>query len=286
MNNQDNRKDMTDKVAQSFSDLQAGNLADEDDGKDRLFVSALSRGLELLRCFTPEVRILGKQDLARLTGLPKATVFRLAHTLTKLGYLSHSSKTGKYQLAAGVLSFGHSFLNNMNVLQIARPYMQELADQTHCSVFLAVRDRLGMVFLEKCKDPNTSFNIDLQTGDRVPIVSTSLGRALLCALPEEERIYLMDHIRRQNELEWPETKAVIEKALKEYERWGFCISIGMWRQDINAVGTAINSVAGSRMLTLNCAAPSFQLRQHMLEDDVGPRLLHTARNIEAALARI
>lgn len=285
MNDQGEGKDITGKVAESFSDLQVGNLADEDGSKDRLFVSALSRGLELMRCFTPEVRVLGKQDLARLTGLPKATVFRLAHTLTRLGYLSHSSETGKYQLAAGVLSFGHSYLRNMNIIQIARPFMQDLADQTHTAVYLAVRDRLDMVFLETCKDPNTTFSLNLQVGDRVPLARTSLGRALLCALPEEERIYLLDHIRRQNEVEWPKTKAGIEKALKGYERWGFCLSVGGWRQDINAVGVAINPTSGSGMLTLNCSAPSFQIRQHMLEDDIGPRLLHTARNIEAQLAR-
>lgn len=286
MNDQDISADATNKVAQSFSDLQTGNLADEDGCKDRLFVSALSRGLELLRCFTPEVRVLGKQDLARLTGLPKATVFRLAHTLTKLGYLRHLSENGKYQLAAGVLSFGHSYLNNMNVLQIARPYMQELADQTHSAVYLAVRDRLDMVFLETRKDPNTTFTVNLQVGDRVPVAKSSVGRALLCALQEEERIYLEDHIRRQDEVEWPKAKADIEKSLKDYERWGFCLSVGGWRQDVNAVGVAINPEAGSGMLTLACAGPTFQLRQHMLEDDIGPRLLHTARNIEAELARI
>ena len=119
----------------------------------------------------------------------------------------------------------------------------------------------------------------------MPLTKTSVGKALLCALPGEEWDYLMDHIRRQNELEWPETKKRLEQAYKDYERWGFCLSIGDWRQDINAVGVAIGPVAGSEMLTLNCSGPSFQLRQHMLEDDIGPRLIHAARNIEIELAR-
>lgn len=286
MNDQHHHNDLTKKVVQSFSDLQFGEAGDEDGDKDRLFVNALARGLDLLRCFTPEVRVLGKHDLARLTGLPKATVYRLAHTLCKLGYLYHSSDTGKYQLDAGVLSFGHSYLRDMSITQIARPHMQELADMTHSAVYLAVRDRLDMVFLETCKDPTTTFTLNLQVGDRVPLAKSSLGRALLCALPEDERNYLVDYIRRQNEVEWPETKAGIEQAMKDFQRWGFCLSVGGWRQDINAVAVAINPAAGSRMLTLNCAGPSFQLRQHMFEDDIGPRLLHIARNIEAELARI
>ncbi len=286
MKEQDNNTKMIGTVDQSLSDLQFGNDSGTDDAKDRLFVNALARGLEILRCFTPEVRVLGKQDLARLTGFPKATVFRLAHTLTQLGYLIHSKETGKYQLAGGVLSFGHSYLNNMHILQIARPYMLELADQTHSAVYLAVRDRLNMVFLEACKDPNVTFTQDLQVGSRVPLGTTSLGRAFLCGLPEEERNYLMGHIRRQNELDWPKTEAGIERALKDYDRWGFCFSIGDWRQDINAVAVAIGPISGFGMLSLTCSGPAFQLRQHMLEDDIGPRLLYTARNIESRLAQI
>ncbi|WP_020676128.1 IclR family transcriptional regulator [Geopsychrobacter electrodiphilus] len=286
MDNQQKNKIMVGTVDQSLSDLQIGNDSDVNGEKDRLFVSALARGFEILRCFTPEVRVLGKQDLARLTGLPKATVFRLAYTLTRLGYLKQSKETGKYQLAGGVLSFGHSYLNNMNIIQVARPYMLELADQTHSAVYLAVRDRLSMVFLEACKDPNVTFTQNLQVGSRVPLATSSLGRALLCGLPEEERNYLMDHIHRQNELEWPKIEAGIERALKDYEHWGFCFSVGDWRQDINAVAIAIGPVAGPGMLSLTCSGPAFQLRQHMLEDDIGPRLLHTARNIEEKLAQI
>jgi DNA-binding MarR family transcriptional regulator len=51
------------------------------------FVTALARGLELLRCFSPRENVLGNQDLARKTGLPKPTVTRLTNTLMRLGCL-------------------------------------------------------------------------------------------------------------------------------------------------------------------------------------------------------
>jgi DNA-binding IclR family transcriptional regulator len=212
-------------------------------------------------------------------------VFRLTHTLTRLGYLAHSEETGKHRLSTGVLSLGYPLLDNMLALKIAHPYMQELADQTHSAVYLAARDRLSMVVLKSCRCPDTSFALNLGAGARMPLSKTAVGRALLCALPDNERNYLMDHIRLQNELKWPETKKGLEQALKDYERWGFCFSIGDWRQDVNAVGVAFGPVAGSEILTLNCSGPAFQLRRHMLEDDLGPRLVHAAKNIEAELAR-
>jgi DNA-binding IclR family transcriptional regulator len=257
----------------------------EEEAKDRQFVTALARGLEVLHCFTPEERLLGHQDIVRRTGLPKATVSRLAHTLTKTGHLSYAPELGKYYLGTRVLSLGHSLLTNMNILKIARPSMQELADYSHAAVSLGARDRLNMVYLESCRCVDTTFTLRLEAGARIPLATTAMGRALLCAVPEEERDYLLDHIRRHNELEWPKTKAGIEKSFEEYEKWGMCFSLGDWRQDVNAVAVAMKPVTGAGVLTFNCGGPSFLLRRHMLEDDLGPRLVNMVRNIEAEAAR-
>ena len=63
--------------------------------KDRQFVVALARGLELLRAFSFDDSFLGNQEIAARTGLPKPTISRLTHTLTKLGYLNYSERLGK-----------------------------------------------------------------------------------------------------------------------------------------------------------------------------------------------
>jgi DNA-binding IclR family transcriptional regulator len=244
----------------------------EDSSKDRQFVTALARGLEVLRCFKPSDRHLGNQDIAERTGLPKPTVSRLTYTLTRMGYLYHDEKLGKYQLGSGVLSLGYSFITNMDVLKIARPLMQELADYSHTVVSVGSRDRLGMVYLDGRHSIAATVSLRREPGTRVPIATTAMGRALLCGLPEHEREKLMD-------------KAGIEQALRDYNERGFCLSIGDWRSDVNAVGVPMLPIAGCRLLTFNSAAPSFVLRQHMLEDDIGPRLVNMVRTIESEVAR-
>lgn len=267
------------------SDLQFGIEAEENENKERQFVIALARGLEVLRCFEPGDRLLGNQDIARRTGLPKPTVSRLTYTLTRMGYLYYAENLGKYQLGTAVLSLGYSLLSNMDILKIARPLMQELADYSHTAVAVGARDRLGMVYLSGCFSPEATVSLRMEVGTRIPIATTSMGRALLCGLPEKEREFLMDHIRRQNEADWPKNKAGIEQAFKDYQERGFCVSLGEWRKDVNAVGVPLLPVAGSRVLTFNCAAPSFVLRRHMIEDDIGPRLVNLVRTIEAEAAR-
>ncbi len=120
----------------------------EENSKDRQFVTALARGLEVLRCFKPRDRHLGNQDIAERTGLPKPTVSRLTYTLTRMGYLYHDEKLGKYQLGTGVLSLGFSLLTNMDVLKIARPMMQELADYSHTVVSVGTRDQTGDLLIQ------------------------------------------------------------------------------------------------------------------------------------------
>ncbi len=261
------------------------NESSADNGKDRQFVTALARGLEVLRCFKPRDRHLGNQDISERTGLPKPTVSRLTYTLTRMGYLHHDEKLGKYQLGTSVLSLGFSLLTNMDVLKIARPLMQELANYSHTVVSVGTRDRLGMIYLDGRHSTDATVSLRREPGTRVPIATTAMGRALLCGLPEDERITLMDHIRQRDPANWLSHKTGIEQALRDYNDRGFCMSIGDWRNDVNAVGVPMLPIAGTKLLTFNCAAPSFLLRQHMLEDDIGPRLINLVRTIESEAAR-
>jgi DNA-binding IclR family transcriptional regulator len=173
----------------------------------------------------------------------------------------------------------------MDVLKIARPLMQELADYSHTVVSVGTRDRLGMIYLDGRHSTDATVSLRREPGTRVPIATTAMGRALLCGLPEDEREQLMNNIKQKDPASWPTHKSGIEQALRDYQERGFCLSTGDWRNDVNAVGVPMLPIAGCRLLTFNCAAPSFILRRHMLEDDIGPRLINLVRTVEAEAAR-
>lgn len=252
---------------------------------DRQSVRALARGLEVLRCFKPGDRLLGNQEIAQRTGLPKPTVSRLTYTLTGLGYLNYSEKFGKYYLGTAVLALGYTMLANMDVRKIARPFMRDLAEYAQASVAVGVQDRLNMLYVDAYRSSST-VTLTLDVGSQIPIATTSMGRALLCALPEEERSVLLEQIRLRNEEQWPKIEAGVMQARKDYEERGFCFSLGEWKKDVHAVATALVPADGSRILVFSCAGAAFQLRRHMLEDDIGPRLLNLVTNVQEALDRI
>ena len=156
-----------------------GTFSYEHEG-DRQFATTLARGLEVLRCFTPPEPMLGNKEISVRTGLPKPTVSRLTYTLTKLGYLRHNMRLGKYQLGSAVLSIGYPLLASMSIRQIARPFMKELADYTSGAVNMGIRDRLSMVYVEACRSGNLTTLPDI--GTSVPIAQSVIGRAFLYGL--------------------------------------------------------------------------------------------------------
>ncbi|MBH9384687.1 IclR family transcriptional regulator [Pseudomonas aeruginosa] len=248
--------------------------------KDRQFVTALARGLELLRCFTPRESLLGNQELAKKTGLPKPTVSRLTHTLTRLGYLRHLPHSGKYQLEVGGMSFGYAMLSNLSIRALARPLMEEMAGYAKAAVAMAARDRLSMVYLDVVQG-EANLTMRRQVGSHLSLHRSAIGRACLAAMPEDEREFILGHIRKRHPEDWPEVRKGLERAFRDYADYGFCLSLGEWQRDVNAVGVALHHESHG-LLAFNCGGPSFHLKREKLEDDIGPRLLHMVHNIEAA----
>ncbi|HKT91909.1 MAG TPA: helix-turn-helix domain-containing protein, partial [Paraburkholderia sp.] len=155
----------------SFSSSLAEGPIDE-----RKFVVALARGLDLLRSFRPGETLLGNRDFVERTGLPKATVNRLAYTLTVLGYLRFDESLGKYALDAGVLSLGYALLSGSGTLDLARPHMQALARDIGAAVSLGCRDGLDMIYLETIRS-ETALTLGLAPGSRLSMLTSSMGRA-------------------------------------------------------------------------------------------------------------
>jgi DNA-binding IclR family transcriptional regulator len=245
--------------------------------RDRQFVNALARGLDLLRCFDSGDRYMGITELARRTGIPKPTVSRLAGTLNKLGYLNFSSVLGKYSLGTAVLALGHAKLSTIDIRSIARPLMEELAEYSRISVSLGMRDRLDMVYVETVR---SSAPISLQRGigARLSMATTSMGRAYIAGTTEEERNEILENIRASYKNEWPKIKAGIEQGISDYAEYGFCISLGEWTKEIWAVGVPYKNAEGE-LLAFNCGGPAFMLKKEQLKKDIGPRLVEMVKQL-------
>jgi len=249
---------------------------------DRKFVVALSRGLDVLRAFHPRDGLLGNQEIAARTKLPKPTVSRLTYTLTKLGYLAQVSRFDKYQLAPPAMAIGYAALANLGIRGIAEAHMHKLAEETGGDVAVGARDRLSMMYFAQCRGAS-AWSAGLDTGSRIPISTTAMGRAYLYSLPEDQRLDLLDKIKSRAGDKWPTIHAGIERAGETMAKYGFTISAGEWLDDVHGVGVALRMNDGTGPYAFNCGAPAFRFNEEKLIKEVGPRLAAMVRDIEAVL---
>jgi DNA-binding IclR family transcriptional regulator len=249
---------------------------------DRKFVVALSRGLDVLRAFHPQDGLLGNQEIAARTKLPKPTVSRLTYTLTKLGYLAQVSRFDKYQLAPASMAIGYAALANLGIRGIAEAHMRKLAEETGGDVAVGARDRLSMMYFAQCRGAS-NWSAGLDTGSRIPIATTAMGRAYLYTLPEDRRAELLDKIKERAGDKWPAVYAGIQRAGEAMAKYGFTISAGEWLDDVHGVGVALRMNDGTGPYAFNCGAPSFRFNEEKLINEVGPRLAAMVRDIEAVL---
>jgi DNA-binding IclR family transcriptional regulator len=103
---------------------------------------------------------------------------------------------------SAVLALGSAMLAGMDMRQLARPLMQELADQSQAMVSLGMRDRLGMIYVENCRS-ESALTLSLDVGSRIPLATTAMGRAYLALCSDAQRESLMERIRELDEAAWP-----------------------------------------------------------------------------------
>jgi DNA-binding IclR family transcriptional regulator len=250
---------------------------------DRHFVTALARGLEVLACFRHGDRMLGNQELSKRCGLAKSTVSRLTHTLTTLGYLIYVEESAKYSLGMATLSLGSAMLSRLDIRKLAHPLMEQLAEFGQCMVSLGSRDRLSMIYIDAVRG-SAAVTLSLDSGARIQLANSAMGRAYLTAVQEDERNDIMERVRQLADVNrWPELQRGVAKALRDIRELGVCCSFGDWQKDVNAIAVPVRPGGGLPPMAISCGAPAYMVSKEFLLERVRPRLIALANQLETSL---
>ena len=245
--------------------------------KDRKFVEALARGLELLRAFSDSHSVLGNQELSAITGLPKATVSRMTYTLKQLGYLANDPHSDKYRLDAGVLALGYAYVANVQVSRLIQPLMEDLAKQHQVSVGLTVRERLSMIYVENCRH-HTVQSLRVEVGASIPLATSAAGRAYLASLEAHERAEFINYLGERQPQNWQQQVDAIDEAVSSYQHHGYCLSLGDWNRTVNAFAVPFQ-VQGGKTMVLSIGGPSYLVSAQQIDQTFAPQLLHLVEEI-------
>ncbi len=256
-----------------------GGAADEPlaAGKDE--VSALARGLAVLKAVAEADEPLSNRELADGTGIPKATVSRLAATLLSSGFLRQAPGSERYSLGPATLQLGNAYLRTFDFRQRARLHLAELAEAAGANVHLTVRDGLDMLLIDTLRPRSALILSRMDVGSRMTMATSAAGRAYLAALPAAQRASAYEDIRRAvGDAAWPHTLSRLEAAMDEQARLGFCSSFGEWHPDIHALGFSLRGIEGE-LYGVSVGGPAYKLPREWLLEKVAPQLLAARRAI-------
>ncbi|MBV1897530.1 MAG: IclR family transcriptional regulator [Rhodobacteraceae bacterium] len=249
-----------------------------DESKDRNFITALARGLDVLRCFRPNEVELTNLDISERTGLPKPTVSRLTYTLCKLDYLVADARTGNYRLGAGVLQLGFGVLSGMEIGERASDAMRALRNGPNSYITCAIGEvhRLDVVYVAVHRS-REDVSLTMHVGSRLPLFFSAIGRVILVAMTQEDRETAFSRLRAEQPDKLQAAQDSYDRAAHEYETLGYCTGYGDWRRDVNGIAVPVYSLNGSKVYGLNIGGPSFHVKKKQLEGYYAKRLIESAK---------
>jgi DNA-binding IclR family transcriptional regulator len=237
----------------------------------------LARGLEVIDAVANGSTTL--TDLAAAIGLTRSTTHRLAATLVERRYLVFSRNDG-YALGPKLLELGYVTGRRMDLPRVAREHLEALANLTNDTVHLGILDGERALYLDKIQG-SRRVEVSSRIGDRQPLRSTGLGKALILDADEKQWREYYDHeARLGNGYDVP--LDVWLRRMREYSKEGYAFDLEENEDRIRCVAAPIRGVSGSIVGAISVSS----VAQYM--DDVRMRGLtfdvkKTADTISASL---
>ena len=154
--------------------------------KGRSPVQSIDRLFDIIEALSGTPRGLALNELSASVGLHASTTHRLLAALAARGYVNKDIESGKYRLTMRLFEVGSRVVGGMNLVSLARPYLEHLAAITNEAIHLVVRDGDEVVYLYKEDLGDSSMRMASFVGLRTPMYCTAVGKSILSRLPESE----------------------------------------------------------------------------------------------------
>lgn len=241
-------------------------------------IQVVSRAFDVLRCFEGHEARLGNLEISNRCGLPRSTVSRLTHTLTRMGQLVYLPRDQKYRIGPSAVAMSASMMKGAQLRSMIRQRLQEVAEQVPGTVGFVVPDRFHLVYLQFARSA-TALGLHEGTGSRISMASTAAGAAYTAALaPEVGDAFLADMER-----EAPEAAKILKPRIEAYreslrER-GYVVACGLWSPHINGLAVPIWSPQYQTFVVITIGLLSAMYDEERLHAEVAPLMVALGRSL-------
>jgi len=244
--------------------------------------NSLVRGLLVLERFRPEKPQLSLAELASVLDVPKSSLFRIAKTLSEMGFLRYDDGSKRYSLGTRVLSLGFSVLQGMELRELARPHLESLSREFKKTVNLGILDKHEMVYVERVKVPGyRDFNIGI--GSRIPTWNTAVGRAVLAYLNPQDLRLITEKLKKLPEFQAAGGEDWLRASLQQVRLEGFAINDrDVYKKWVRAIAVPVFSAQGVAC-SINIVVEPDEVTVEELRTRYAPVLLKAGEELSGAL---
>ncbi|MCP3440728.1 IclR family transcriptional regulator [Bradyrhizobium sp. CCGUVB14] len=197
----------------------SGSFTDYRD--DRLFVEAIEKCFIVLEAFGARSPAMNIAQLSLKTGLGRSAIQRIVYTLSELGYLQREEETKQLSLAPKSLSLGSRYIAADNLIELAQPFLRDIAERFDETVTLARLDRSEIVVVSSVPSSQV-ISASVPVGARYPIEGSASGWVLVADMPEIAQLKIVEKIRSRTGSRWASNDELLRR-LEEVRVRGFSL---------------------------------------------------------------
>ncbi len=257
--------------------MLASDLAGEAD-----VIQVVSRAFDVLRCFEGHEARLGNLEISNRCGLPRSTVSRLTHTLTRMGQLVYLPRDQKYRIGPSAVAMSTTMMKGLQLRNLIRLRLQDIAERLPGTVGFLIPDRFHMVYLEYARAAN-ALGLHESTGSRIAVATTAAGHAYAAALDAEVGNALIAEMER----ELPEAARLLTSRIEDNRRFlherGYVVACGLWSPHINGCAVPLWSPQYQTVVVVTIGLLSAMFDEKRLHDEVAPRMIELGHAVGGLL---
>lgn len=259
-------------------------LASEAAGENDV-IQVVSRAFDIMRCFEGHDIRLGNLEISSRCGLPRSTVSRLTHTLTRMGQLTYLPADQKYRIGPSAVAMSTAMTRGLQMRNLIRMRLEEVAEEIPGTIGFLVPDRRHLVYLEYARSED-AVGLHSVTGSRVEIARTAAGHAYVAALDPEIGDSLIADITRDNAADGERLRSTIEANRQSLAERGYVTASGVWTPHICGISAPIWSPQYQTYVVVTIGLLSAMCTEEQLHEEIGPKLIALSKSIEHLVQRV
>src|SRR6201991_726856 len=240
------------------------NIDDEAEDRQRGGVQSLGRAFAILEAVARHREGIGLAELAKLVGLHNSTTFHLAKTMVSLGYIRQERDSKRYRIGRPLFALAASALDEIEMVNVATPIMEELSRESGESGHFAVRMGDAVVVIARTSGPG-AFQLTDRVGVVRPAHCTALGKIILASLRPEQLKRFLERVDLKPSTEKSITDiAALMREIAEIKHSGIAFDDGEFNPEVRCIAVPVMDFTGQIIGALGISGPFWGLSNQAL----------------------